>query len=196
MVIRRGGSGFVGAGAVVALALLLSGCSDDGGGDSGGSLGDPLGGGETTEEQAAPEETTIDLTVGGQDVDLSGATLKCYDFEDHLMVEANTDDPDASHFLMDNYNDSVSLSLTVEGGQPGVYSQEEGGVSAEVTRTDNSVSVTGTIDGDEPVEFSIEASCSEFFETPPDSSKVDGSGGAPSIPSSCPPGEVVCIPGG
>lgn len=201
MVIRRGGSGFVGAGAVVALALVLSGCSDDG--DSGsGEFGQPVA--ETTEEgSGAPQATTIDLTVDGQTVDLGDATLKCYDFEGHLMVEAhNAADSDASHFLMDDYQDSVSLSIGVQDGLSGVfeYDQGNGGLNAEATRKDHSVTVTGTIeesDTAEPVEFSIEASCAEFVETPPDSSKVgEGDSDLTSIPSTCPPGEVVCIPGG
>jgi hypothetical protein len=80
------------------------------------------------------------------------------------------------------------------------YEQGKGGQTAKVTRDGDSVSVTGTIrvafdDSTAPQPFSITARCAEFFNTPPDSSKVDSSD-MPSIPSSCPPGEVVCYPGG
>lgn len=183
----------VGVGA--ALLSVVSGCSDD---KSTGST-EPTG--QPTERDDKPA-TTIDLTLNGEPVDLTGATPKCYDHEGHLMVEAhNADDPDASHFLMDYYQDEVALGIGVRGGQPDLFRYEQGknGQTAEVTRDGDSVSVTGTIgvsldDSTAPQPFTITAHCAKFFDTPPDSSKVETSE-LPGIPASCPPGEVLCIPG-
>jgi hypothetical protein len=192
MIIRRSVPVAVSLGA--ALALIVSGCSDGGPTDSAGqSSGSP----------DKPNVTTVDLTLDGKPVDLTGAALKCYDYEEHLMVEAhNATDSDASHFLMDYYQNNVALSIGVRGGNPDLFEYEEdkNGQTAKVTRDGASVSITGTIgealsDSATPQPFSITASCAKFFNTPPDSSKVDSSD-MPSIPSSCPPGEVVCIPGG
>jgi hypothetical protein len=191
MIIRRSVPVAVSLGA--ALALIVSGCSDS---DSADSAGQPTG------DSSKPSVTTVDLTLDGQPVELTSATVKCYDYEDHLMVEAhNADDPDASHFLMDYYQDEVALSIGVDGGDPDLFQYEQGksGQTAKVTRDGDSVSVTGTIgvslsDSAAPQPFSITASCAKFFNTPPDSSKVDSSD-QPSIPATCPPGEVVCIPG-
>jgi Mycobacterium 19 kDa lipoprotein antigen len=176
-----------------ALALVVSGCSDS---EPTGSAGQTAGGSDK------PDVTTIDLTLDGQPVDLTEAALKCYDHEGHLSVEAhNADDPDASGFLMDFYQNNVTLSISVRGGQSRIVEFEEGrsGDSAELTRDGDSVSVTGTLgqslnDSPPPQPFSIAASCAKFFDTPPDSS-LDSSE-LPSIPATCPPGEVVCIPGG
>jgi len=195
MTIRRSVPVTVSVGA--ALLLVVSGCSDDTSTESGETLG------QATETTDKPAVTTIDLTLNGEPVDLTGATLKCYDHEGHLAVEAhNADDPDASHFLMDYYQDNVALSIGVPDGQPDLFRYEEGknGQTAEVTRDGNSVSVDGTIgvsldDSTEPQPFTINADCAEFFDTPPDSSKVESSD-LPSVPSSCPPGEVLCIPEG
>lgn len=171
----------------VALLLVMSGCSER----------------TSAEPTDAPAETTIDVTIDGEPVDLAGATSKCYDHEGHLMVEAyDADDPDASHFLADYYHDEVALSIGVRGGDPDLfeYEQDKSGQSAEVERDGDKVSVTGTIgvaldDTTPPRPFTIKASCARFFDTPPDSSKV-GSSELPSIPVTCPPGEAVCIPGG
>lgn len=176
----------VGFGAVLA---VVGGCSDD---SSTGPLALP-----TSSAVDRPAVTTIDLTLDGTAVDLGDATLKCYDHEGHLMVEAfNADDPDASHFLMDYYRDEVSLSIGVEGGESGVFRFEPGaeGQTAEVTRDGDEVTVSGTISGSSaesaPRPFTIDARCAEFFDTPPDSSKLDT---APSIPATCPGGEVLCF---
>lgn len=175
-----------------ALLLVVSGCS-------GGDSADPFGqsGSDT------PATTTVTLSLNGEAVDLSGAMQKCYDHEGHLMVEAyNPDEPESSHFLMDDYQGKVALSIGVQGGESGVYEYEpdKDGQSAKVTRDGDSVSATGTIgvaqdDTADPQEFKITARCAKFFDTPPDSSKVDTSE-VPSIPSTCPAGEAVCIPGG
>jgi len=192
MIIRRSVPVAVSLGA--ALVLIVSGCSDSKSADSAGP---------SPESSDKPAVTTIDLTLNGQPVDLTGATSKCYDYEGHLMVEArNAADPDASHFLMDYYRDEVALSIGVRDGDPDLFEYEQGerGQTAKVKRDGDSVSATGTIgvalnDSTAPQPFSITASCAKFFNTPPDSSKVDSSD-LPSIPSSCPPGEVVCYPGG
>ena len=188
MIIRRSVPVAVSLGA--ALVLFVSGCSDSEPADSAGQS-DPN----------TPDVTTVELTLNGQPVELTDAASKCYDYEEHLMVEAyNADDPDASHFLMDYYQDKVALSIGVRDGEPNLFEYEQGkdGQSAKVKRDGDSVSVTGTIgvaldDSSDPQPFSITASCAKFFNTPPDSSKVDESD-LPSIPSSCPPGEVVCYP--
>ncbi|HEV7647700.1 MAG TPA: lipoprotein LpqH [Actinophytocola sp.] len=176
-----------------ALLLVVSGCSDD---KSTESAGQPPG------STGKPAATTIDLTLNGEPVDLTGAASKCYDYEGHLMVEAhNAADPDASHFLIDYYQDKVALSIGVRGGQPNLFEYEQGksGQAAKVTRDGDSVSATGTIgvaldDSTRPQPFTITARCAMFFNTPPDSSKVDSSD-LPSIPPTCPPGEAVCLPG-
>ena len=193
MAFRRGVSA-VGVGA--ALLLVVGGCSDDASTESGESTGPVV---ESNEE---PAVTTVDLTLNGESVDLGDATLKCYDYDGHLMVEAhNADDPEATHFLMDYYQDNVALSIGVRGGEPDLfrYEEGEGGQTAEVTRDGDSVSVEGTIGvgggSSGPQPFTIEAQCAEFFDTPPDSSKVDPSE-LPSIPASCPPGQALCIPDG
>jgi hypothetical protein len=191
MTIRRRVSVAVGA----ALLLVVGGCSDDTSSEANDTLG------QATETTDAPAVTTIDLTVDGEAVELTDSVLKCYDHEGHLSVEAhNADDPDASHFLMDYYQDSVSLSIGVRDGQPDLFVYEEGtnGQTAEVTRDGDSVTVDGTIAaaGDsEPRPFTIDAQCAEFVDTPPDSSKVDPDE-MPSIPGSCPPGQALCIPDG
>jgi len=126
--------------------------------------------------------------------------LKCYDYEDHLMVEAhNADDLEATGFLMDYYENNVNLSIGVQGGDPDQFRYEEGtdGQTAEVTRDGASVTITGKIGAaggsGAPQRFEIAANCAEFFNTPPDSSKVDPSD-LPSVPSSCPAGQPLCIP--
>jgi hypothetical protein len=192
MTIRRSVS--VAAGVGAALLLVVSGCSDD---KSTESADQP------TASTDKPAATTIDLTLNGAPVDLTGAASKCYDYQGHLMVEArNADDPEASHFLIDYYRDEVALSIGVRGGDPDLfeYEQGKGGQAAEVTRDGDSVSAKGTIgvalnDTAAPQPFTITARCAKFFDTPPDSSKV-GSSELPSIPSTCPAGEAVCIPGG
>ncbi|GAB3468795.1 hypothetical protein GCM10027436_84980 [Actinophytocola sediminis] len=174
------------------LALIVSGCSDRAATDS---AGQPAG------EDNQPAVTTIDVTVNDQPVDLTGAESKCYDHEGHLSVEAyDPDDSDVSHFLMDYYQNEVALSISVQGGDPDLFQYEPGtdGQTAKVTRDGDSVSVTGTIgvaDSSDPRPFSITANCAKFFDTPPDSSKVDSSD-LPSIPSTCPPGEIVCYQDG
>jgi hypothetical protein len=186
MIIRRSVPVVVSLGA--ALVLVVSGCSDD---EPAATA--PTGGSDT------PSVTTVELTLDGQSVDLGDSVLKCYDHEGHLMVEAhNAEDPDGSHFLMDYYEDRVSLSVGVQDGDSYQYEQGKDGQTAEVTRDGTSVSVTGKIGGvtsgsGAPQPFSIDASCAKFFDTPPDSSKVDPSE-LPSIPSTCPPGQAVCIP--
>lgn len=168
----------------VAATLLsfVSGCSDD-------TTAAPTG--QSGGDADKPAVTTIELTVGGESVDLSGTTQKCYDHDGHLMVEAyNADDPDASHFLVDSHQGTVTLSIGVQDGPSGVFEDGKDGQSAEVTRNGDSVSVTGTIEADP---LTIDADCAEFVDTPPDSSKVDSSQ-LPSIPSSCPAGQAVCIP--
>lgn len=187
MIIRRSVPVAVYLGA--ALMLVMSGCSDS---ESSGSEAPPAG------DADKPSVTTIDLTLNDQPIDLADAALKCYDYEGHLIVEAhNADDPDASHFLMDYYENNVALSIGVRDGDPDLFEYEQGkdGQTAEVTRDGASVSVTGTIgvalsDSDAPQSFSIAASCAEFFNTPPDGSKVDPS----DLPTSCPPGQAVCLP--
>ncbi len=176
---------------VVGLVLIMSGCSD---GDSPESAGQP-----TADK---PSVTTIDLTLNDQSVDLGDAVVKCYDYEDHLMVEAhNPDDFEATGFLMDYYENNVNLSIGVRGGDPDQFRYEEGadGQTAEVTRDGAEVTITGKIGAaggsDAPQRFEISANCAEFHNTPPDSSKVDPSD-MPSIPSTCPPGQAVCIPEG
>ncbi|HEY0619917.1 MAG TPA: lipoprotein LpqH [Kribbella sp.] len=191
MIIRRSVLVAVSLGA--ALTLIVSGCSDRKSTDSAG---------QSAGNSDKPSVTTVNLTLNDQPVDLTGAALKCYDYEGHLMVEAhNAPDPDASHFLMDYYQNKVALSIGVRGGDPDLFEYEQGksGQTAKVTRDGDSVSVTGTIgvalsDSTAPQPFSITASCAKFFNTPPDSSKVDSSG-LPSIPASCPPGQAVCLPG-
>jgi hypothetical protein len=191
MIVRR--KVFAAVGLAAALTLMVSGCSSRAADSAGPSAGSP----------DKPAVTTVDLTLNDQPVDLSGAALKCYDYEEHLMVEAdNASDPDASHFLMDYYHDEVALSIGVQGGKPDLfeYEQGKGGQTAKVTRDGDSVSVTGMIgvaldESTAPQPFSITASCAKFFNTPPDSSKADSSE-LPSIPATCPPGEAVCIPGG
>lgn len=186
MIIRRSAPVAVSLG--TALMLIMSGCSDD-------AAVQPAG------DFDKPSVTTVDLTLDDQPVDLTGAALKCYDHEGHLMVEAyNADDPDASHFLMDYYENNVALSIGVRDGDPDLFDYEEGksGQTAKVTRDGASVSVTGMIgvalsDSEAPRSFSITASCAEFFNTPPDSSKVDSSD-LPGVPGSCPPGQAVCFP--
>lgn len=186
MIIRRGA---VGLGA--ALVLVMSGCSD----------GEPTdSGGQATGEADKPSVTTIELTLNDQPVELDDAVLKCYDYEGHLMVEAhNADDSEASHFLMDYHENNVALSIGVRDGEPDSFQYEQGqdGQTAEVTRDGASVSVTGKIGAAggsaAPQRFEISASCAEFFNTPPDSSKVDPSD-LPSDSSSCPPGQALCIP--
>jgi lipoprotein antigen len=178
----------------VALLLVVSGCSDDKSTESAG---------QATGSTGKPAVTTVDLTLNGAPVELTGAASKCYDYEGHLMVEAyDAADPDASHLLVDDYQDKVALSIGVRGGRPDLFEYEQGknGQAAEVTRDGDSVSVTGTIgvaldDSTAPQPFSITARCAKFFNTPPDSSKVQSSE-LPSIPATCPPGEAVCIPGG
>jgi hypothetical protein len=103
---------------------------------------------------------------------------------------------------MDYYQNKVALSIGVRGGQPDLFEYEQGksGQTAKVTRDGDSVSATGTIgvalaDSKVPQPFSITASCAEFFNTPPDSSKVESSD-LPSIPTSCAPDVAVCYPGG
>lgn len=165
----------------VAVLLAVSGCSDD-----------------APNEQAAgadkPSATTIELNLDGEQVDLADATSKkCYDHEGHLAVEAyDPADPDASRLLMDYYQESASLSIHVGGESVDNYDQDAAEQDIKVTRDDVSVSVTGTI-GPASQPFEIAADCAEFFDTPPDSSKVDPSD-MPSIPSSCPAGQAVCIP--
>ncbi|MCT2582455.1 lipoprotein LpqH [Actinophytocola gossypii] len=186
---RRSVAGVVGVGA--ALLLAVSGCSDD-------TSADPVG--QVTETTDEPAVTTIELTVGGEPVELTDSVSTCYDHEGHLMVEAyNADDPDASHFLMDHYQDTVSLSIGVRDGELFRYEEGANGQTAEVSRDGNSVTVDGTIgvsgDSSEPRAFTIDAECAEFVDSPPDSSKVDP-GELPSIPGSCPPGQAVCIPDG
>jgi hypothetical protein len=97
---------FVGVSLGAALALGVSGCSDIKSTDSVGlSAGD----------SDKPSVTTVDLRLNGEPVDLTGAVSKCYDYEGHLMVEVrNADDPDASHFLMDYYQEKVALSIGFE----------------------------------------------------------------------------------
>jgi lipoprotein antigen len=176
-----------------ALLLVVSGCSSE---DSAEPFGRSAG-------SDKPATTTVDLSLNGEAVDLSGAAQKCYDHEGHLMVEAyNADEPESSHFLMDDYQGKVALSIGVRGGESGVfeYEPDKDGQSAKVTRDGDSVSATGTIgvaqdDTADPQEFKITARCAKFVDTPPDSSKVDPSD-VPSIPSTCPAGEAVCIPGG
>ncbi len=173
----------------VALMLVMSGCSDSESTDSAG---------QSSGDSDKPSVTTVDLTLNDQPVDLADAALKCYDYEGHLMVEAHdADDPDASHFLMDYYENNVALSIGVRDGDPDLFEYEHGkdGQTAKVTRDGASVSVTGTIgvalsDSEDPQSFSIAASCAEFFNTPPDGSKVDPS----DLPTSCPPGQAVCLP--
>jgi hypothetical protein len=187
MIIRRGIPVAVSLGA--ALMLTVTGCSD-------GGPTAPAG-----QSSGKPAVTTIDLTLDDRPIDLTDATLKCYDYEDHLMVEAhNADDSDASHFLMDYYKNEVALSIGVQGGDPDLFEYEQGknDQTATVNRDGDAVSITGTIgeslsDSATPQPFSITANCAKFFNTPPDSSKVDPSD-QPSIPSSCPAGEVLCIP--
>jgi Mycobacterium 19 kDa lipoprotein antigen len=157
------------AGLAAALALSASGCS-------GGKPSDTPE--KTGETPAGSGVTTVDLTLNAQPVDLAGAALKCYDFQGHLMVEAyNSADREATHFLMDYYQNQVSLSIGVRGGHPDLYDYEQGkaGQAATVTRNGNSVSVTGTIgvalnDTTPPRPFAIKANCAKFFDTPPDSS--------------------------
>ena len=176
-----------------ALLLVVSGCSDAG---SAESFGQSAG-------SDTPATTTVALSLNGAAVDLSGAMQKCYDHEGHLMVEAyNADEPESSHFLMDDYQGKVALSIGVRGGESGVfeYEPDKNGQSAKVARDGDSVSASGTIgvaqdDTAAPQKFKITARCAKFFDTPPDSSKVDTSE-VPSIPSTCPAGEAVCIPGG
>jgi hypothetical protein len=179
--------------ALTVVVLVVSGCSDSGSSDSSDSSGDS---GATS---AGPTATTVDLTLDGQPVDLAGATLKCYDYQGHVMVEAHDPaDSAATHFLLDSHGNNVTLSIGVQGGLSGVYefAQGQAGQTATVTRDGDSVSATGTIDDTTPPKpFSITARCAKFFDTPPDSSKVDSSE-LPSIPASCPPGEAVCLPGG
>jgi len=184
----------VAAGLGAAFLLLVSGCSGD---KPAVSTGQPA------EPSAKAAVTTVELTLNGQPVDLSGATLKCYDYQGHLMVEANNaTGSDASHFLLDDYRDAVALSIGVQGGQSGVFEYEAGksGQAAEVRRDGDSISATGTIgaaldDSAAPQPFTITANCAEFVNTPPDSSKIDSSA-VPSISSSCPPGQAVCLPEG
>src|ERR1700754_738406 len=123
----------------LAVVLVASGCSDS---DSAGS---PDSSGNAAE---APTDTTIDVTVDSQPVDLGDAALKCYDFEGHLMVEAfKKGDQDATHFLMDYYKDEVALSIGIKGAQPDLYEYTPGKPqqSATVRHDDHSVSVTGMI---------------------------------------------------
>jgi hypothetical protein len=171
----------------VGLVLILGGCSDG---------GSPEPAGQPTADK--PSVTTIDLTLNDQPVELDDAVLKCYDHEGHLMVEAhNADDPEASHFLMDYYKNNVSLSIGVRDGDVFQYEEGTDGQTAEVKRDGASVTITGKIGAaggsTDPQPFEISASCAEFFDTPPDSSKVDPSD-LPNIPGSCPPGQPLCIP--
>lgn len=165
----------------VAVLLAVSGCSDD-----------------APNEQAAdtgkPSATTIELTLAGEQVELADApSKKCYDHEGHLAVEAyDPADPDAARLLMDYYQENASLSIHVGGESVNNYDQDAAEQDIKVTRDGASVSVTGTI-GEASQPFEIAADCAEFFDTPPDSSKVDPSD-TPSIPSSCPAGQAVCIP--
>jgi hypothetical protein len=185
MIIRRGVPAVVSLGA--AFMLGMSGCSGDS--DS------P----QPTGEADKPSVTTVDLTLNDQPVELGDAALKCYDYEGHLMVEAyDADDLEATHFLMDYYENNVSLNIGVRDGDLFTFEEGKNGQSAEVDRNGATVSVTGTIgvnssDSAEPQPFSIKANCAEFVNTPPDSSKVDSSG-LPGAPSTCPPGQAVCFP--
>lgn len=161
------------AAVAVALVTTASGCSDK-------KLTDSSPPKKTSETPAAPSVTTIALTLNDQPVDLTGATLKCYDFEGHVSVEArDSADTDKTRFLMDYFNNSVALSVHIQGGQPDLYEYEQGKGSQTATfkRDGNAVVVTGTIgvaldDTTPPKPFSITANCAKFFATPPDSSRA------------------------
>jgi hypothetical protein len=148
---------------LVALAFVVSGCSDD------ATSGTP---------RKSSDVTTVELTLKDQPIDLSGATLKCYDFEGHVSVEASDKDPEATHFLMDYFNNAVSLSIQVKGADPDLYDLDttKPGQSAVAKRDGDTVTVTGMIgvalSDDPPSKFSITAHCAKFFATPPDSSAV------------------------
>jgi hypothetical protein len=152
------------AGLAAALAVGLSACSDD------ATEGSP---------QPSSDVTTIDLTLKDQPIDLSGATLTCYDFEGHLSLEASGKDAEATHFLMDFYNNGVSLSIHIKGSQPDLYDYDptKSGQNAVAKRDGNIVTVTGMIgvsldDTTPPSKFSITADCGKFVNTPPGSSGV------------------------
>lgn len=148
-----------------AAIVLVAGCS--------GNSGAPVAAGW-------PAVTTISLTLNGEAVNLAGLSQKCYDYQGHLTLEAyNPANSSSSSFLMDYYNNGVSLSIGIQGGSPGSYDFQAGqnGQNAAVTRHGNSVSVSGKIgvalDDTAPLApFSIQAECAKFFNTPPDSSYV------------------------
>ena len=149
----------------MSLALVAGACSDD-----------------AAAGKAEPKSdvTTITLSLNGKPIDLSAAKLKCYQFEGHLSVEAlNRADPDSTHFLMDYFNNGVSLSIQVKGMDPDLYDYAEGenGQHSTVTHDGNAVTVEGTIaaagdSSDAPKPFSIKANCGQFFNTPPDAASV------------------------
>lgn len=150
--------------AVAAFAVVLSGCSDD------RTTGSP---------QADSDVTTVELTLNEQPIDLSAARLTCYDFEGHMMVEAATKDDQATHFLMDYFNNGISLSIHVNGAHPDLYEyeQDRNGQSAAARRDGNTVSVAGTIgvaldDTTPPAKFAIAARCGKFVNSPPGSAGV------------------------
>ena len=145
------------------LAFVISGCSDD------ATAGTP---------QQSSDVTTVELTLKDQPIDLSGTTLKCYDFEGHVSVEASGKDPEGTHFLMDYFNNGVSLSIQVKGMDPDLYDLDttKPGQTAAAKRDGTTVTVNGMIgvalSDDPPSKFSITAHCAKFFATPPDSSGV------------------------
>lgn len=147
----------------MSLALGAGACSDD-------AAGTP---------KPSSEATTITLSLNGKPIDLSATKLKCYQFEGHLSVEAlNKADRDGTHFLMDYYNNGVSLSIQVKGMDPDLYEYTEGedGQNSTVTHNGNTVTVDGTIGAagseDPPKPFAIKANCGKFFNTPPDAASV------------------------
>lgn len=155
--------------AVVGLAAALAaGCSD---GETSGAPQQTGAGADT------PSATTVTLTLNSQKVELGVATLKCYDFEGHLSVEALN--REGAHFLMDYYNNEVALSIGLPGAEPDMFIYEPGkdGQHATVTHDGSSVTIDGTIAAsgnytEAPRPFTIKAQCAKFFATPPDSSKV------------------------
>ena len=150
-------------GLAATLALVVSGCSDD------ETAGTP---------QTSSDVTTVELTLKGQPIDLTGTTLKCYDFEGHVSVEASNKDAEGTHFLMDYFNNGVSFSVQVKGFDPDLYDLDttRPGQSAVAKRDGNTVTVNGmvgvSLSDDPPSKFTITAHCAKFFATPPDSSGV------------------------
>ena len=164
--VRLSGRGALWAAVTAAAVIMVSGCYGN---------------------SSAPAATTISLTVNGNSVTLAGLSQKCYDYQGHLMLEAwDPANSNTSNFLMDYYQNGVSLSIGIRGGSPPNYDYQAGqnGQSAVVTRNGNTVSVSGIIgvaldDTKPPVPFSIKAECAKFFNTPPDSSYVGTPGTGP-----------------